>query len=97
MKPIFVIRLRAETGDGIGALKATLKTALRRHNLRCLEAYEEQTGRIIEELQAAPDRKAVEQVLQQYDDLIRKLREPEREDLLSEAQDAIAELKDDAS
>jgi hypothetical protein len=42
VRPIFVLRLRPEPGliDPIRNLKALLKTALRRHGLRCLEAVE---------------------------------------------------------
>ena len=40
-RPIFVVRLRAEQGiDGIRALRAVLKSLLRRHGLRCLSARE---------------------------------------------------------
>jgi hypothetical protein len=93
-RPVFNIRLRAESGDGVAALKAVLKTALRRHNLKCIEAFEVNSGRILEELQAAPGREEVQYVLEQYDALIRKLAEPEHEGLLTRAQDAIAELDD---
>jgi hypothetical protein len=41
-RPTFVIRLRAAPGiDAIKALRSTLKTALRRDQLECLEAREE--------------------------------------------------------
>jgi hypothetical protein len=72
-RPIFSVRLRAEAGDGIRGLKATLKVAMRRHHLRCIEAVEESSDRVLEELQAEPDRAEVEQVLKQYDELVQRL------------------------
>jgi hypothetical protein len=41
---VFVIKLRARPGrDGIHALRAILKTLLRRHRLRCIDAREERS------------------------------------------------------
>jgi len=40
-RPTYALKLRAEPGvDAIHALRAVLKTMLRRYGLRCLSAYE---------------------------------------------------------
>jgi hypothetical protein len=39
--PIYVVRLKATDGDGVRALRAFLKAALRRHGLRALSVTEE--------------------------------------------------------
>jgi hypothetical protein len=39
--PIYMIRLRPERGDGIRALRAILKTLLRRYGIRALSIEEE--------------------------------------------------------
>jgi len=44
-RPTYALRLRAEPGvDAIHALRAVLKTMLRRYGLRCLSAHEEKGG-----------------------------------------------------
>jgi len=44
-RPTYALRLRAEPGiNAIHALRAVLKTMLRRYGLRCLSAYEEKSG-----------------------------------------------------
>jgi hypothetical protein len=41
-RPVFVVRFRPLPGiDAIRALRATLKSALRQHGLRCIDAREE--------------------------------------------------------
>jgi hypothetical protein len=39
--PIYVIRLRAQPGSDAHGLRALLKIALRRFNLRCIDVHEE--------------------------------------------------------
>jgi hypothetical protein len=39
--PIYVVRLKATNPDGVRALKAFLKAALRRHGLKALSVTEE--------------------------------------------------------
>jgi hypothetical protein len=44
-RPIFLIRLRALPGvDGVRALRAALKTLLRRYGLQCMSAETETTN-----------------------------------------------------
>jgi hypothetical protein len=42
-RPVFVVKFRAErdVDDPVRALRALLKSALRRHGMRVVEAYEE--------------------------------------------------------
>jgi len=42
--PVYLLRLQGKPGDSVHGLRAVLKTLLRRHGLRCVDAREEQTS-----------------------------------------------------